>query len=235
MAIVVVIGSAFMANVLKAVLDLPFAVLKRPNVAGKQRKPFGVQEDGELPTGNVLSVQVPSIVARAISATMVAVNRISQKQNGNVKMILSVIWVFVRNSNVLNAEALKIALSAGLVITAYVLKAVTGRENVLEINQFARVHLAIALNVQAHLIVLTVIGVIITIVFGRVVQEMIAYVLWVTIVTFRNVLRDVEVVAIVLLVGLIAVRQLATVKNAYTRHIVLLATNVRTIIVFGSV
>jgi hypothetical protein len=146
-----------------------------------------------------------------------------------------VIWVFVRNSNVSNAEARKIALLDGLVITTYVLKAVMGRENVLEINQFARVHLAIALNVQAHLIVLTVIGVIITIVFGRVVQEMIAYVLWVAIVTFRNVLRDVEMMAIALLVGPIAVMQLATVKNVWAHLIVLTVTSVIITIVYGSV
>jgi hypothetical protein len=142
--------------------------------------------------------------------------------------------VYVRNSDVLNAEAGKIALLDGLVITTCVLKAVTGQENVLEINQFALVHLAIALSVQAHLIVLTVISVIITIVFGRVVKEMIAYALWVTIVTFRNVLRDVEMMAIALLVDLIAVEQLATVKNVPAHLNVLMATNVRNTIVFGS-
>jgi hypothetical protein len=50
-------------------------------------KPFGVKEGGGLPTGNVLSVQVPNIVTKDIYATMVAVNLISQKQNGNAKMI----------------------------------------------------------------------------------------------------------------------------------------------------
>jgi hypothetical protein len=143
--------------------------------------------------------------------------------------------VYVRNSNVLNAEARKIALSDGLVTTTCVLKDVRMQENVLEINQFARVHLAIALSVHAHLIVLTVISVIITIVSGRVVKAMIAYVLWVTIVTFRNVLLVVEMMAIALLGVLIAVMQLAIVKNVWAHLIVLTVTSVIITIVYGSV
>jgi hypothetical protein len=50
-------------------------------------KPFGVKEDGELPTGDVLNVQVLNIVTRDIYAAMVAANLIYQKQNGNVKLI----------------------------------------------------------------------------------------------------------------------------------------------------
>jgi hypothetical protein len=201
----------------------------------KQLKPFGEKEDGELHMGNVLNVRVLNIVTMDIYVIKVAANLIYQKQNGNVKMILSVIWVFVKNSNVSNAEARKIARLDGLVTTTYVLKDVTGRKNVLEITQFARVHLAIALNVQPHLIVLTVISVIITIVFGRVVKEMIAYVLWVTIVTFLNVLKDVEIMVIALVVELIAVMQLATVKNVLAHLIVLTVTSVIITIVFGLV
>jgi hypothetical protein len=183
----------------------------------------------------VLNVPVLNIVARAIYVTKVAANLISQKQNGNVKMILNVIWAFVYNSNVLNAEARKIALLEVHVTTTYVLKAVGGQKIVLEINQFVLVHLAIALSVLVHLIVLTAISVIITIVFGRVVKVMIVYVLRVTIVTFRNVFLDVAMMAIALLVGLIAVMQLATVKSVWAHLIVLTAISVIITIVFGLV
>jgi hypothetical protein len=209
-------------------------VREHPNVAGNQLKPFGEKEDWELPTGNVLSVRVPSIVTRAIYVTKVAANLISQKQNGNARWIPNVRWVFVRDLNVLNVEARKIALLDGLVTITYVLKAAKDQKNVLEINQFALVRLAIALNVQVHLIVLTVSSVIITIVYGLVVEEMITYVLWVTIVTFRNVLLGAEIMAIALLVGLIAVRQRACVKYVLVIPIARTVTTVLITIAFGS-
>jgi len=212
---VTIISFVSMANVMKVVLDLPFAVPKPLYVVGKQLKPFGEKVDGELHTGSVLNVQVPNIVTITIYVTMAHANRIYQKRNGNVKMILNVTWAFVNTSNVLNAEGPKIVPLDGFVISqpTCVLKVVNVLVTVLRIDLFARVHLAIALNVLETLTVLTAMAVKVITAFGPVAQETMACALWAPIATLQNVSKDVEMIADAPLVGLIAVKPQDIVRN----------------------
>jgi hypothetical protein len=67
--IVAIIGFASMVNVMKAVLVLPFAVLKHQYVTRRQLKPSGEKVDGELHMGNVLNAQGLNTVPKAIYVT----------------------------------------------------------------------------------------------------------------------------------------------------------------------